>query len=56
LWIEKVSALNLEISSISTDSWGVDYILYDKDGKIMKPYSIIVIAELQKVLKSQNQK
>lgn len=35
--LKKVSALNVDISSISTDSWGVDYILYDKDGKQMKP-------------------
>lgn len=35
--LKKVSARKLPISSISTDSWGVDYILYDDDGRMMKP-------------------
>ncbi|MGC8744437.1 MAG: rhamnulokinase [Verrucomicrobiia bacterium] len=35
--LKKASARGLKYSSISTDSWGVDYILYDKNGNIMKP-------------------
>lgn len=27
----------LKISSVSTDSWGVDYVLYDGQGRMMKP-------------------
>lgn len=35
--LKKASARGLKYSSISTDSWGVDYILYDKNGNIIKP-------------------
>ncbi|MGC8885725.1 MAG: rhamnulokinase [Verrucomicrobiia bacterium] len=35
--LKKISSRSLKISSISTDSWGVDYILYDNNGNIMKP-------------------
>jgi rhamnulokinase len=35
--LKKASARKLPIASISTDSWGVDYVLYDDDGKIMSP-------------------
>jgi rhamnulokinase len=35
--LKKAAALNLPIASISTDSWGVDYILYDAHGQIMSP-------------------
>lgn len=31
------AARQLPIASISTDSWGVDYVLYDANGKIMSP-------------------
>lgn len=31
------AARNLPLASISTDSWGVDYVLYDSTGKIMPP-------------------
>ena len=35
--LKKAAAKNLSIASISTDSWGVDYVLYDERGKIMQP-------------------
>lgn len=35
--LKKAAARKLPIASISTDSWGVDYVLYDADGKIMSP-------------------
>lgn len=35
--LKKAAARNLPISSISTDSWGVDYVLYDDRGVIIKP-------------------
>jgi rhamnulokinase len=35
--LKKAASLKIPISSISTDSWGVDYILYDADNNIMKP-------------------
>jgi len=35
--LKKASARKLPILSISTDSWGVDYVLYDADGKMMSP-------------------
>jgi len=35
--LKKAAALKLPIASISTDSWGVDYILYDARGQIMPP-------------------
>ena len=35
--LKKAAARNLPIASISTDSWGVDYILYDADGKMLLP-------------------
>jgi rhamnulokinase len=33
----KAGALKLSISSISTDSWGVDYVLFDCDERIIAP-------------------
>src|SRR5271167_4503010 len=33
----KAAARQLPISSISTDSWGVDYVLYDERGLVMSP-------------------
>src|SRR5258706_14193515 len=35
--LKQAAARKLPIASISTDSWGVDYVLYDADGKIMLP-------------------
>ena len=35
--LKKAAARRLPIASISTDSWGVDYILYDERGEIMNP-------------------
>src|SRR5260221_5809694 len=35
--LKQADARKLRIASISTDSWGVDYVLYDADGKIMLP-------------------
>jgi len=35
--LRKAAARNLPINSLSTDSWGVDYILYDEHGKMMSP-------------------
>ena len=35
--LKKAAARRLPIASISTDSWGVDYILYDERGDILPP-------------------
>ncbi|HTA95317.1 MAG TPA: rhamnulokinase, partial [Verrucomicrobiae bacterium] len=35
--LKKAAAKNLPIASISSDSWGVDYVLYDERGLIMQP-------------------
>jgi len=35
--LKKAAARQLPIASISTDSWGVDYVLYDERGLIEKP-------------------
>ncbi len=35
--LKKAAARQLPIASISTDSWGVDYVLYDERGLIMQP-------------------
>ena len=35
--LKKAAARKLPISSISTDSWGVDYILYDAQDRIIEP-------------------
>jgi len=35
--LRKAAARQLPIASISTDSWGVDYVLYDAQGKMMSP-------------------
>jgi len=35
--LKKAAERKLPIASISTDSWGVDYVLYDADGKMMSP-------------------
>jgi rhamnulokinase len=35
--LKKAAAKNLPLASISTDSWGVDYVLYDERGLIMPP-------------------
>lgn len=35
--LKKAAARKLPITSFSADSWGVDYILYDADGKMMLP-------------------
>jgi rhamnulokinase len=35
--LKKAAARNLPISSISSDSWGVDYVLLDERGLIMQP-------------------
>lgn len=35
--LKKAAARKLPIASISTDSWGVDYVLYDERGLPMKP-------------------
>jgi rhamnulokinase len=35
--LKKAAARQLPIASISTDSWGVDYVLYDGRGQILPP-------------------
>jgi len=35
--LKKAAGRKLPIASISTDSWGVDYVLYDAEGKMMLP-------------------
>ena len=35
--LKQAAARHLPIASLSTDSWGVDYVLYDQQGKIMSP-------------------
>ena len=35
--LKKAAARQLPIASISTDSWGVDYVLYDERGLVMPP-------------------
>jgi rhamnulokinase len=35
--LKKAAARRLPIASISTDSWGVDYVLYDEGGQILPP-------------------
>jgi rhamnulokinase len=35
--LKKAAARRLPIASISSDSWGVDYVLYDAAGKMMSP-------------------
>jgi rhamnulokinase len=35
--LKKAAATGLPIASISTDSWGVDYVLYDERGMILPP-------------------
>ena len=35
--LKKAAARNLPIASISTDSWGVDYVLYDERGLPLSP-------------------
>lgn len=35
--LKKAAAKNIPISGISTDSWGVDYVLYDDRGLVMSP-------------------
>ncbi len=35
--LKKAAARNLPVASISTDSWGVDYVLYDERGRLMPP-------------------
>lgn len=35
--LKKATAIRLPFSSISTDSWGVDYVLYDERGLILPP-------------------
>ena len=35
--LKKAAAKNLLLASISTDSWGVDYVLYDERGLVMPP-------------------
>jgi rhamnulokinase len=35
--LKKAAARHLPITSISTDSWGVDYLLYDAQNRIMEP-------------------
>ncbi len=35
--LKKAAARRLPLSSISTDSWGVDYVLYDQAGQILPP-------------------
>jgi rhamnulokinase len=35
--LKKAAALRLPIASISSDSWGVDYVLYDDRGLVMQP-------------------
>jgi len=35
--LKQAAARQLPIAGISTDSWGVDYVLYDQQGKMMSP-------------------
>ncbi|HUZ08116.1 MAG TPA: rhamnulokinase family protein [Candidatus Paceibacterota bacterium] len=35
--LKKAAAKNLPLAGISTDSWGVDYVLYDERGLVMQP-------------------
>ena len=35
--LKKAAAKNLPLASISTDSWGVDYVLYDERGLVLPP-------------------
>ena len=35
--LKKAAARNLPIASISSDSWGVDYVLIDERGTVMQP-------------------
>jgi len=35
--LKKAAARRLPIASISTDSWGVDYVLYDGQGQVLTP-------------------
>ena len=35
--LKKAAALGVEIAGFSVDSWGVDYVLFDDDGKLMSP-------------------
>jgi len=35
--LKKAAARQLPIASISTDSWGVDYVLYDERGSLLTP-------------------
>src|SRR5262249_20737832 len=35
--LRKVGAHRLPIASISTDSWGVDYLLFGQDGALLSP-------------------
>ena len=35
--LKKAAARRLPLASISTDSWGVDYVLYDERGQILPP-------------------
>ena len=35
--LRKAAARQLPIASISTDSWGVDYVLYDAQGRMTSP-------------------
>ena len=35
--LKKAAARNVPIDGISTDSWGVDYVLYDERGLVMSP-------------------
>src|SRR5687767_2695538 len=35
--LHRVGRLGLNFESISTDSWGVDYLLFDRAGKIIEP-------------------
>ena len=35
--LKKAAAKNLPIASISTDSWGVDYVVYDERGAVLLP-------------------
>jgi rhamnulokinase len=35
--LKKAASTKLPIASLSTDSWGVDYVLYDQQGEILPP-------------------
>lgn len=35
--LQKAAARRVPVASISTDSWGVDYLLYDERGEILRP-------------------